>query len=59
MAIDILEVKMSLIENEIDKLISEKNLIDIRLNELYENMDDLIVEWKNKNQVMKNDYDYL
>ena len=50
---------MSLIENEIDKLISEKNLIDIRLNELYENMDDLIVEWKNKNQVMKNDYDYL
>lgn len=42
---DRLEVSMCLIDQEIDNLVSKKNLIDIRLNELYQQREDLVTEW--------------
>lgn len=43
-----LEVQMCLIDQEINQLISRKNLIDIRLNELHEQREDLVIEWENQ-----------
>lgn len=43
-----LEVSMCLIDQEIDNLVSKKNLIDIRLNELYQRREDLVTEWNNQ-----------
>lgn len=43
-----LEVQMCLIDQEINMLVSKKNLIDIRLSELYEQREDLVTEWENQ-----------
>ena len=50
-----LEVQMCLIDQEINQLVSKKNLIDIRLGELYEQREDLFVEWQNQNQRLVDD----
>ena len=41
---DIIMTKIAIIDCEIDKLVSAKKHIDIRLTELYEQREDLIVE---------------
>lgn len=48
-----LEVQMCLIDHEINELVSKKNLIDIRLNELYEQREDLVTEWYNQEALVK------
>ncbi|MBQ2654059.1 MAG: hypothetical protein IJF83_10925 [Methanobrevibacter sp.] len=51
-----LEVQMCLIDQEINQLISRKNLIDIRLSELYEQREDVVTEWENQEAFVKNCY---
>ena len=48
-----LEVQMCLIDHEINQLVSKKNLIDIRLTELYEQREDLVTEWYNQEALVK------
>lgn len=48
-----LEVQMCLIDHEINELVSKKNLIDIRLTELYEQREDVVTEWYNQEALVK------
>lgn len=48
-----LEVQMCLIDHEINELVSKKNLIDIRLTELYEQREDVVTEWENQELLVK------
>lgn len=50
-----LEVSMCLIDQEIDNLVSKKNLIDIRLTELYQKREDLVTEWNNQEGFIRHD----
>lgn len=50
-----LEVSMCLIDQEIDNLVSKKNLIDIRLTELYQKREDLVTEWYNQEGFIRHD----
>ena len=50
-----LEVSMCLIDHEIDMLVSKKNLIDIRLTELYQRREDLVAEWEELNKPLVKD----
>ena len=45
-----LETKIALIDYRIDELISQKKQIDQRLTELYEEREDLFVEYENIQQ---------
>ncbi len=50
-----LEVQMCLIDHEINELVSKKNLIDIRLTELYEQREDVVTEWYNQEAIVRRD----
>lgn len=41
-----LETKLAILDYKIDELVSRKNRIDIRLMELYEEREDLVVEYE-------------
>ena len=43
-------MKMVLIDQEIDKLVSKKKLIDIRLTELYEAREDAFIDYETQNK---------
>ena len=44
---------MALIDQEIDKLISRKKLIDIRLTELYEAREDAYTDYENQYKIKR------
>ena len=50
MGMSYLETKIALIDYRIDELISQKKQIDQRLTELYEEREDLFVEYENIQQ---------
>ena len=49
MAMSYLETKIAILDYKIDELISQKKQIDQRLTELYEEREDLFVEYENQN----------
>ena len=51
-----LELNMFLIDHEINKLVSKKNLIDIRLDELYQLRENLVCEWKKSESKVKEEW---
>lgn len=44
-----LETKIAILDYKIDELISQKKQIDQRLTELYEEREDLFIEYENQN----------
>ncbi|MEE1227215.1 MAG: hypothetical protein UHM08_08960 [Bacteroidales bacterium] len=49
MAMSYLETKIAILDYKIDELISQKKQIDQRLTELYEEREDLFIEYENQN----------
>lgn len=45
-----LETKIAILDYKIDELVSQKKQIDLRLTELYEEREDLYVDYENNQQ---------